>query len=744
MQHTSSNIKFHQKLICAVIISVLPYIAIADESNEEQAQSENTDELTYTLTEVNVSASADASADGLSPLYAGGQVARGGRVGILGTQDNMDTPFSITSYTNELIQDKQARSVGEVLLNDPSVRVSRGFGNFQESYFIRGFILSSDDVAYNGLYSLLPRQYIATELFERVELLRGASAFLTGANPGGGGIGGAINLVPKRALNEPLTRIVAGASNGLQGNVAADISRRFGENDSTGIRFNVAHRDGNTAVDDERSTLDLAAVAVDWHSQDNAVRLSGDVGWQDNKLKRTRTNVTLSGVTKVPSAPDASNNYAKAGTFSNERDVFGTFRGEFDVTSDVTAWAAYGFRRSKEANSLGNLTVTDGETGDGFATRFDNTRKDDVDTGEIGLRGEFTTGPVGHKWVASSAYFKVDIANAYAWDFFNQQATNLYNPDKTALPAIGGGFSGGDLSSPRRNSVTRLKSYALSDTLSFLDDSILLTLGARHQKLESRNYAYGTAELLPPVYSDSRTSPVIGAVLKANEHWSIYANYIEGLTRGETAPSTAINNGEQLAPYVSKQKEVGLKYDGGHFGAGLVLFSTDKPRGIVNDSGIFTSSGEDQHNGLELTMFGEAYSGLRLLGGATLLDAKQDSTGLDTTDGKRVIGVPTVQANLGVEWDVPGIQGLTFDSRVIYTGYSYADAENTLRVPGWTRIDIGARYLAEIQNHLVTLRARIDNIADRDYWASVGGFPGRGYLTVGAPRTVSVSATLDF
>jgi hypothetical protein len=97
-----------------------------------------------------------------------------------------------------------------VLQNDPGVRVARGFGNFQESYFIRGFILNSDDVAYNGLYSLLPRQYIATELFERVEVLRGASAFLTGANPGGGGIGGAINLLPKRAPNEPLTRVSVG------------------------------------------------------------------------------------------------------------------------------------------------------------------------------------------------------------------------------------------------------------------------------------------------------------------------------------------------------------------------------------------------------------------------------------------------------------------------------------------------------------------------------------------------------
>ena len=119
-------------------------------------------------------------------------MARGGRVGLLGTRDLMDTPFSITSYTNELIQDRQARSVGDVLQNDAGVRVARGFGNFQESYFIRG----SDDVAYNGLYSLLPRQYIATELFERVEVLRGASTFLTGAVPNGGGIGGVINRCP--------------------------------------------------------------------------------------------------------------------------------------------------------------------------------------------------------------------------------------------------------------------------------------------------------------------------------------------------------------------------------------------------------------------------------------------------------------------------------------------------------------------------------------------------------------------
>src|ERR1700760_700103 len=58
-----------------------------------------------------VSASADASADGLTKAYAGGQVARGGRLGLLGNVDMMDTPFNTMNFTQQLIQDQQARSV---------------------------------------------------------------------------------------------------------------------------------------------------------------------------------------------------------------------------------------------------------------------------------------------------------------------------------------------------------------------------------------------------------------------------------------------------------------------------------------------------------------------------------------------------------------------------------------------------------------------------------------------------------
>ena len=702
-----------------------------------------------TLSTVTVNASADASAGGLTAPYAGGQVARGGRVGILGNVDNMDSSFAVTSFTNQLIQDQQARSVGDVLRNDPSVRVARGFGNFQESYFIRGFILGSDNVAYNGLYSLMPRQYISSELFERVEVLHGASAFLSGATPGGDGIGGSINLLPKRAPNEPLSQVSLGTASGSQAYGAVDIARRFGPDQSTGIRLNAAHREGGTGVDRERVNLDMASVALDWHSRD--ARLSADLGYQNHRLSATRTNVTLSAAaTSVPRAPDASSNWAQPWSYSNEQDTFGTVRGEYDLNADTTAWFALGGRRGKEANSLGNLTVSNATTGAGTTYRFDNTARETVKTGEIGVRSKLTTGPVRHTLVASYSAFASDRDNAYRFDSGNTQATNLFTPTLSATPAFSAtSFAGNSLASPALTASKRLDSIALGDTLGLLDDTLLLTLGVRHQSLNIKGYAYNTGALTS-AYDQSRTSPAVGAVWKLRKDVSLYANYIEGLTPGDTAPAQSggvavANAGAMLHPYVSKQKEVGVKYDGGRFGGSVALFSIEKPRALFDPaSRVYGASGQDRHQGLEINVQGEPLRGLRLLGGVTFLDAKQIATGSTTTDGKKVIGVPDTQGTFGAEWDVPGVQGLSVDGRVSASGSSYANATNTLRVPGWSRLDLGARYVVGVQGKMVTLRARLDNVADRSYWASVGGYPNNGYLVLGAPRTFSLTASVDF
>ncbi len=711
---------------------------MAQEQLEEGAQSSAAEPVE--LQSVEITASADASADGLTQPYAGEQVARGGRVGILGNRDYMETPFTSTSYTSQLIQDQQARSVSDIVQNDPSVRVARGFGNMQELYVVRGFPLFSDDISYNGLYGLLPRQYVAAEFIERAEVFRGASAFLNGAAPGGTGLGGAINLLPKRAPNEPLTRITVGANSGGQGTVAADLGRRFGEDNQFGIRLNAAKRAGETGVEDEDQTLDMFALGLDY--QGDRLRLSADVGHQYHFLDNPRPSVTPNG--GIPSAPDADDNFAQPWTYSKEKQTFGTFRAEYDFADTITGWAAAGVRNGEEQNRLANPRST--PAGITTATRFDNSREDRVSTGEIGLRGRTQTGAVSHQLVTSASTYSSEERNA--WAASNSDTPfdgNLYHPYDAPIPLLTSGL--GSLSDPKVAERIHTHSIAIADTMGFLDERLLVTLGARRQGIEIKGYNNVTGNRTSH-YNRYETTPVAGILYQLNDELSVYANYIEGLTKGDTAPAESggqqvLNSGTSLAPYVAKQTEIGLKYDGGNLGGSIAVFSTERPFGIVENQ-VFREGGEQRNRGIELSVFGEPAYGTRLLGGLTLLDAEQKKTLNGVNDGNDAIGVPKVQANIGGEWDVPGVQGLTLTSLVVHTGKQYASASNDLRLPSWTRLDLGARYRMTIDDRDVTFRARLDNATGRDYWASAGGYPGANYLVLGAPRTLSVSATVDF
>jgi iron complex outermembrane receptor protein len=685
-----------------------------------------------------ISASADASADGLTKDYAGGQVARGGRLGLLGNVDMMDTPFNTLNFTQAVIQDQQARSVADVLQNDPSVRVARGFGNYQELYVIRGFPVNSDDLAYNGLFGLLPRQFVASELLERVEVLRGANSFINGAAPGGGGVGGSINLLPKRASNNPLTQLTVGVDSGGQGYGAVDIGRRFGENGNTGIRVNAVRRDGDTPIDGEKRELSVASVGVDF--QGRGFRLSADVGYQNHNLQGARPSVTVSQGVALPSAPDSDSNWAQKWTHSKERDTFGTLRGEVDLAKDTVAWAALGGRSGDESNIIAEPTV--GSTGGAASMyRFDNVRHDSVRTGEIGVRTKLRTGAIGHSLSATASGFWTESRNAYAFSNFAGFATNIFNPVDVAAP-VADYFTGGAMNDPKLTAKSILSSYALADTLSMLDDKVLLTVGVRRQTIKSDSYDYDSGASLSH-YDQSKNTPMAGIVYRPVKALSLYANYTEGLQQGPVASGDVDNIGQAFAPYVSKQKEIGVKYDIGTVGASAAVFSTKQPSAYVQNR-IFGVFGEQRNRGLEMTVFGVPTRGLRVLGGLTLLDAEQRVTAGGVNQGNDVIGVPKTQLNIGAEWDVPGVRGLNLNARALYTSSQYADGANLQELPSWSRLDIGASYVATIADRKVTFRARIDNVADKGYWASAGGYPGSGYLVLGSPRTAVLSATVDF
>ncbi len=675
----------------------------------------------------------------LAPAYAGGQVARGGRVGLFGALDMMSTPFSATNYTEELVRNQQATGIGDVLKNEPMVRVAKGFGNFQELYVVRGFPVYSDDMTYNGVYGILPRQFVAAELVERVEVFRGANSFLNGAAPGGSGVGGAFNVVPKRA-GEPLTRATLGYESGGQIHGALDAARRFGPEQDFGARLNLVRRDGGTAISDQERELSVAALGLDY--DDGRLRFSADVGYQDHQIDRPRPSVTPT--SEIPAAPDADINFAQPWTFTDEEQLFGVARGEFDFTPNLTGWAALGGRDGKEANVLANPTAQAG--GAITAYRFDNTRKDKVISADAGLRAAFATGGFDHLLVASVSAIQSKSRNAYAFSSFAGFPGNLYNPVAVAPPAANF-FTGGDLNNPGVTEEVDNRSFALADMITFWDGRMIATLGARFQEIETTSFDYNTGARVSQ-YADDAVTPAFGLVYKATDAVSVYANYAEALTPGQIAPGAVggvpvLNAGEITAPFRSKQYEAGVKFDQGTFGGMISVFSITQPSAIVV-ANRFIVDGEQEHRGVELSVYGEPMPGLRVLGGATVLNAERERTQGGAFDGKTAIGVPERQANLNIEYDLPALPGLTLDGRLVFTGQQFANAANTLELDAWTRLDLGVRYSFDAQGKPLTLRARVENLTDEADWLSAGGYPGANYLVLGTPRTLIVSASVDF
>ncbi|EKO3906108.1 TonB-dependent siderophore receptor [Vibrio fluvialis] len=671
--------------------------------------------------------------------YQGGQVARSGRAGILGNQDFMDTPFSSSNYTSKLIEDQQAKSVGDVLKNDPTVRQAVGYGNFQELYMIRGFPVYSDDMTLNGVYGILPRQYVAAEMLERVEVFRGANSFVNGAAPGGSAIGGSINLVPKRAGSEPLTRVTLGTQSGGQAYGAMDVARRFGDNQENGVRVNVVARNGDDAVDDQETQLGVLSLGFD-HQGEN-FRMSADLGYQDHHIDAPRPSVTPGSA--IPSLPSSDANYAQDWTYTDEKQLFGVVRGEYDFSNQTTGWIAGGMRRGKEHNLLANPTAD--ADGNLTAYLFENVREDTVMSGDTGVRHEFSTGSVGHTVVVSGSVYQSRSKNAYVMSS-STDVGSLYDYD--SLDQFAGLYYGGSLSDPKETERVTYSSAALADTLSLFDDQVKVMLGARLQRVETKSFDYNSGDESSS-YGSTALTPSVGVVYQPMLDVSLYANYSEALLPGEIAPSTnngsdVANAGEVLKPNRSEQYEVGAKYDNGSYGAVVSLFQISKPSYMYDSNNYYTDNGEQRNRGIELSAFGEPIESVKVLGGVTLIDAEIVKSATTASEGKQAIGVPKVQANVNIEWATPFVEGLTLEGRTLYTGSQYASADNSLELPSWTRFDLGARYGMKLGDNALTLRARVDNVTDKSYWASAGGYPGSNYLVQGAPRTFVLSASYDF
>jgi iron complex outermembrane receptor protein len=175
----------------------------------------------------------------------------------------------------------------------------------------------------------------------------------------------------------------------------------------------------------------------------------------------------------------------------------------------------------------------------------------------------------------------------------------------------------------------------------------------------------------------------------------------------------------------------------------MAVFQIRKGLDYINAANTFVRGGERQHRGLEMRANGHLTRDLKLWFTAMALDTEQSGTGNAAMDGKRVTNVPKFKTSLWAEYALPQVNGLKLNANWQYASRKAFDETNTVFVPGYSVLNLGASYAFKVNEVKTVVRASVRNATNKFYWRDVTPDLG-GYLFPGGDRAYKLSAQVDF
>ena len=152
--------------------------------------------------------------------------------------------------------------------------------------------------------------------------------------------------------------------------------------------------------------------------------------------------------------------------------------------------------------------------------------------------------------------------------------------------------------------------------------------------------------------------------------------------------------------------------------------TTPDPAGtLCGTSTCLVQTGEGRVRGLEFESKATLPWGMAVIATATRMDSKVTKSNTAGQVGNELPQVPEWMASLFLNQTIEGgsLAGLGFGGGVRYTGKSYGDTANSLRIPDYTLFDLFIRYdLGKASDALEGMTFSINgrNIADKRYVAT--------------------------
>ncbi|NIE99153.1 TonB-dependent siderophore receptor [Pantoea sp. Acro-805] len=667
-----------------------------------------------------------------SPHSAPAETEKKATLGNLGKQEVRNTPWSVQTVSPQLMKRQQLKSVSDLYRYMPSVQ---GDGARPQTRGVQGSVVQNSMI--DGLNVVSTTDY-AAEQFDHIEVLNG----LAGSLYGPGNPAGLFNFVSKRASDTPQHSLTVGAGTGLSHQVAGDFSGPLDSNDRLRYRLNLLDDEGDGYVKDSKKRRQLFSLALDANLTDQTV-LETNFSYYHFYDKGLPGKFALGKGLSFPAAPDpktahlgqsyaGDNNHTLTAGVHLKHDFDGNWQGEVGVLRQIADRESTAVTNTFTNNQGAYTTTTSSAT----ASRFT------INSYMANLNGEVDTGWIHHQIATGVRGFVWKNYNPRSGGTSTLGSASLDDPQTFAEPDYP------DFTDRYHSATATQHAFLLSDNLQFSPQWSVLLAGSE-SLLSSSNYSKTGSRS-----SDSSNSGFSGSaslMYKPVDPLTLYVTYADSLQQGDTAPATANNAGAILAPYRSRQVEVGSKLAIDKLLLTAALFQIKRPFAYTNASGDYAVDGEQRNRGLELMADGDVTDRLHVFGGMTWLDPRLLDTASTETDDKQIVGLPRYTASLFAAYDLPMFSGTDIHGGIHYVGRRTTDNQNDGWVSSYTTLDAGAAYKTQLFDTATTFRLDVTNLTNRHYWTNIvpgglNGYSGAGYASasLGEPRMVQVSMQLNF
>ncbi|WP_277961708.1 TonB-dependent siderophore receptor [Pseudomonas sp. RIT-To-2] len=652
-------------------------------------------------------------------------------LGPLGERRLLDTPYSINVVPHDLIQNQQLKSVKDILRYLPSVQ---GDGARPQSRGLQGSVVQNSRL--DGLNVVSTTDYPA-EQFDDVQVLNGLAGSLYGpANPAG-----TFNFISKRPTDERLNRVTVGVGTGLSWLKAADLSGPFDPEGKIKYRLNLLDEQGHSYSPGSTLRRQLVSLALDFQVSDDTVV----------QTNFSHYNYLAKG---LPGKFALATNASFPGALDPTRHNLGqNYAGDDDTTDTASLHIKHDFNGNwkldvgllrqiadRESTAVTNTLAATGNTytstvATATASRFT------LNSYLANLNGTEWTGSVRHDLTFGFSGFD--------WKNFNpvNGATQTLGTASLNDPVNFNEPDYPDFTDRYHSATATQRSFIVGDTLTFTPQWSLMVTGSQ-SLMSVRNY--GKTGATTSGSDDHGLSGAGSLMYKPVDNLTLYVTYADSLQQGDTAPTGTTNANTILAPYRSRQWEIGGKLALDGVNLSLAAFQIKRPYAFTQTNLDYAVAGEQRNRGLEFMADGKVGSNVRLFGGITWLDPKVLDTGSDATSDTRIVGLSRYTASLLTEYQVPQVPGLAVNVNARYVGPRPTDNTDSHWVSSYETFDLGASFTTRLMQRNTVYRLEVTNLTNERYWTNIvpGGLngysaAGNASAQLGAPRMLQASIQVD-